>query len=143
MRKILIGLLAVPIFLAGCAITPDTTQERGSLEVVEHHIAALKANDVGALVSDYASDAVIMIELGVFRGPDEIRGLFEMITDEMTRPEIISMEAVPFGQTGDLIEEIFTLQFPDGTVMSDRREIFVVRGGKIVFQSSRSDVVHE
>ncbi|MGY1643577.1 nuclear transport factor 2 family protein [Geodermatophilus sp. SYSU D00703] len=45
-------------------------------EVFQHHVEAIGAGDVDAIVSDYAEDAVLITPDQVVRGRDGIRQLF-------------------------------------------------------------------
>jgi hypothetical protein len=49
---------------------------RSPQEVFAHHGQALGSEDLDAIVSDYAEDAVILTSAGVSRGREEIRSLF-------------------------------------------------------------------
>jgi hypothetical protein len=142
MKTNFVALVGISLLLVTQAGAAEPTMNGSSIkktpmEVVQHHIDALKANDVEALVSDYADDAVVVIPVGVFSGTAQVRKLFEIITDKKTRPEIVSMIAAPVSGSDDLIEETYTLKFPDGRVAKDQRDIIVVRDGKIVFHTGR------
>ena len=43
-------------------------------EVFQHHAEALGAEDIDAIVSDYADDAIFITPDGVLRGKDGVRG---------------------------------------------------------------------
>ena len=42
-------------------------------EVFQHHAEALGSEDIEAIVSDYADDAIFITPAGVLRGKDEVR----------------------------------------------------------------------
>ena len=50
---------------------------RTTAEVVGHHLEAIGAGDLNALLSDYADDALILTPNGNFSGPAEIKAFFE------------------------------------------------------------------
>jgi hypothetical protein len=52
-------------------------------EVFQHHAEALGAEDIDAIVSDYADDAIFVTPEGVVRGKDEVRRAFERLTSEV------------------------------------------------------------
>jgi hypothetical protein len=52
-------------------------------EVFQHHAEALGAEDIDAIVSDYADDAIFMTPDGVLRGKDGVRRAFEKLTSEV------------------------------------------------------------
>jgi hypothetical protein len=52
-------------------------------EIFQHHAEALGAEDIDAIVSDYADDAIFMTPEGVLRGKDGVRQGFERLTSEV------------------------------------------------------------
>jgi SnoaL-like protein len=52
-------------------------------EVFQHHAQALGAEDIDAIVSDYADDAVFITPDGIERGKDGVRKAFEKLTSEV------------------------------------------------------------
>ncbi|GGL65279.1 nuclear transport factor 2 family protein [Halocalculus aciditolerans] len=51
-------------------------------QTFDRHCDALADYDVDATLADYAEDSVVVTNMGVFRGLDEIRGLFESMLFE-------------------------------------------------------------
>jgi hypothetical protein len=67
-------------------LQPPTAEEhvaRTPQEVFRHHAEALGAEDIDAIVSDYADDAIFMTPGGVLRGKDGVRAAFEKLTSEV------------------------------------------------------------
>ena len=52
-------------------------------EIFEHHVTAIGAADLDAIVADYAEDAVLVTPDGVVQGRDGIRGLFAGLLGEI------------------------------------------------------------
>jgi SnoaL-like domain len=52
-------------------------------EVFQHHAEALGGEDIDAIVSDYADDAIFMTPEGVLRGKAGVRQAFEKLTSEL------------------------------------------------------------
>jgi ketosteroid isomerase-like protein len=52
-------------------------------EVFQHHAEALGAEDIDAIVSDYADDAIFITPEGVLRGKDGVRQAFEKLTSDV------------------------------------------------------------
>jgi SnoaL-like domain len=52
-------------------------------EIFQHHAEALGAEDIDAIVSDYADDAIFMTPEGVLRGKEQVRRAFERLTSEV------------------------------------------------------------
>jgi SnoaL-like domain len=84
----------VAAFARGAAISQHRLLEprreekqvpRTPQEVFQHHAEALGAEDIDAIVSDYADDAIFITPEGVLRGKDGVRGAFEMLTSELPR----------------------------------------------------------
>ena len=59
------------------------TTGRSPQEVFQHHAEALGAEDVEAIVSDYADDAVFISPDGVLRGKDGVRQAFEKLLGDV------------------------------------------------------------
>jgi hypothetical protein len=52
-------------------------------EIFQHHAEALGGEDIDAIVSDYADDAIFITPEGVLRGKDGVRQAFEKLTSEL------------------------------------------------------------
>ena len=52
-------------------------------QVFQHHAEALGAEDIDAIVSDYADDAIFITPDGAVRGKDAVRAAFEKLTSEL------------------------------------------------------------
>ena len=52
-------------------------------EVFQHHVEAIGAEDLDALVSDYSDDALFITPGGVRRGKDLIREAFEKLIGDL------------------------------------------------------------
>ncbi len=111
--------------------------------LIGHHVAGMKSGDLKGVLSDYAPDAVVVTPAGmvtangVFVGAD-VRKLFSVLTDK---------DHVPGNKTMQIRNEIVS---PDTTIMHwvqfqgtpkqvSGYDVFVVRGGKVVFQSVTVD----
>jgi hypothetical protein len=55
--------------------------------VFQHHAEALGAEDIDAIVDDYADDAIFITPDGVLRGKDGVREAFEKLTSEVPGAE--------------------------------------------------------
>jgi ketosteroid isomerase-like protein len=53
-----------------------TVVARTAKEILEHHLKALGAEDIDAIVSDYDDNSVLLTQQGVTRGLGEIREFF-------------------------------------------------------------------
>src|SRR3712207_1332713 len=52
-------------------------------EIFQHHVAAIGAGDVDAVVADYAEDAVLVTPEGVTRGREGIRQVFTSLLGDL------------------------------------------------------------
>ncbi|MFB6130431.1 MAG: nuclear transport factor 2 family protein [Salinigranum sp.] len=55
-------------------------------DVLSRHLQAFGDQDMEGIMADYADDAVVVTEQATFRGPDEIRGLFDELFEEFSKP---------------------------------------------------------
>lgn len=52
--------------------------------VLDHHLEAFANQELGEIMIDYVEDSVVVTNVGVFRGLDEIEGLFADLFDEFS-----------------------------------------------------------
>jgi hypothetical protein len=64
-------------------LTEEEHVARTPQEVFQHHAEALGAEDVDAIVEDYADGAIFITPDGVLRGKDGVRRAFEKLTSEV------------------------------------------------------------
>jgi hypothetical protein len=132
MRKILPAILATVLLSAGAAVAADT-------KVLDHHVANMKSGDLEAVLSDYAPDAVVVTPAGmvspngVFIGKDT-RKLFTALTSKDSLPGNKTMEVKyePLSADTTLMRWV---QFKGTAKEVSGYDVFVIRGGKVVFQS--------
>lgn len=118
--------------LPGIAHAADT-------KVLDHHVANMKSGDLEAVLSDYAPDAVIVTPAGmvspngVFIGKDT-RKLFTALTAKDSLPGNKTMETKyePLSADTTLMRWV---QFKGTAKEVSGYDIFVIRGGKVVFQT--------
>ena len=55
-------------------------------DVVDHHLKSFGERDLNAILSDYATDAVLFTPEGLLRGLDAIRSLFQTMLAEFGKP---------------------------------------------------------
>jgi ketosteroid isomerase-like protein len=94
-------------------------------KVFDHHIAALAAGDVEAIMEDYDDDAVMMTNIaGVIVGKVSIRELFA------------NVKVTGFAQTELHVEGDYALVIWKSDQVRLGADTFVVRDGKIVLQTA-------
>ena len=121
---------------AGSAIAADT-------KVLDHHVANMRAGNLEGVLSDYAPDAVVVVPPGlanangVFVGADT-RKLFSVLTDKDNLPGIKTMQT-RYENAGADTTVMHWVQFKGTPKQVTGHDVFVVRGGKVVFQSVTVD----
>jgi hypothetical protein len=106
---------------AGVAAPPAAAPK----EVMAHHIAVVKQDDVDGVMQDYAADAVFVTPTETIIGAADIRKFFEHLATE-------HRDWKAYNVTQEVKTEGVVLQ---KEVKSGKVEVFVVRHGKIVFQT--------
>lgn len=93
--------------------------------VMAHHIAVVKNDDVDGVMQDYAADAVFVTPTATLIGTAAIRGFFEHLATE-------HRDWAAYNVSQEVKSEGVVLQ---KELKSGKVEVFVVRHGKIVFQT--------
>jgi hypothetical protein len=112
-------------------------------KVLEHHVAQMKTGNLEAVLSDYAPNAVIvtppgaMSKSGVFIGKDA-RTLFAILTNKENLPGNKTMQ-VSYENLGPDTTLMRWVQYKGTPKQLSGHDVFVVRGGKIVFQTVSID----
>lgn len=130
MRKTVIALtalLAAPAWAAGAT------------GILDHHVASMKAGSLEGVLADYAPDAVVVTPAGmvspsgVFVGPD-VKKLFAVLTDKDHVPGNKTMQS-RYDSMGPDTTRMTWVQFKGTAQEVSGYDVFVVRGGKVVFQT--------
>jgi len=53
---------------------------------LDHHLEAFADQDLDEIMVDYVDDSVVVTNLGIFRGREEIEGLFADLFEEFDQP---------------------------------------------------------
>jgi ketosteroid isomerase-like protein len=136
MSKTAYAVILVSILGAGSAAQADT-------KVLDHHVANMRAGNLEGVLSDYAPDAVVVVPQGlanasgVFVGADT-RKLFSVLTDKDHLPGTKSMQT-RYESAGPDTTLMYWVQFKGTPKEVSGHDVFVVRGGKVVFQSVSVD----
>ena len=121
------------ILIAPAAAQPNTDA------VIDHHIANMKTGNLAGVMADYAPDAVVVTPAGmanpsgVFAGADT-RKLFAILTDKAHLPGNKTLQA-RYDSVAPDTTIMHWVQFRGTTREVSGYDVFVVRGGKIVFQT--------
>jgi ketosteroid isomerase-like protein len=112
-------------------------------KILDHHVANMKTGNLDGVLSDYAPDAVVVVPPGlanangVFVGADT-RKLFSVLTDKDHVPGNKTMQT-RYESAGTDTSLMYWVQFKGTPKEVSGHDVFVVRGGKVVFQSVTVD----
>jgi len=107
--------------------------------VLDHHVANMKSGSLDGVMADYAPDAVVVTPAGmvspsgVFTGKD-VRKLFAVLTDKDHVPGNKTMQTRYENVSPDTTI-MHWVQFKGSKQEISGYDVFVVRGGKVVFQT--------
>ena len=101
---------------------PGTTQE-----IFEHHVGAVGAGDLDALLEDYAEDAIVITRQGTVRGRPAIReaftGMLGQIPDakfdmhtQVFADDVLLVEWSAAGSRARIPDGVDTFVFRDGEI---------------------------
>ena len=107
-------------------------------QVMDHHHDALLAGDLEAIMADYGDTSVLATPDATVRGLSELRDFFAAVVADVLPPGSVISESVRVvdGEFGFVVwnGESEKFRFPFAT------DTFVVRDGRIVFQSYAGQV---
>ncbi|MEY4706913.1 MAG: hypothetical protein RJB58_636 [Pseudomonadota bacterium] len=133
--KIAFAALALVLCVSAPAFAAD--------KVLEHHVAQMKTGDLEAVLSDYAPNAVVVTPAGmispsgVFIGKDT-RKLFSVLTNKENLPGNKTMQ-VTYETLAPDTTLMRWVQYKGTPKQMSGYDVFVIRGGKIVFQTVSID----
>jgi hypothetical protein len=136
MHKTMHATILSTLLTAGAALPAFAAADT---KVLDHHVANMKSGNLEAVLSDYAPDAVVVTPAGmvtpdgVFVGPD-VRSLFRVLTGKDNLPGNKTMQT-RYQSAGADTSIMHWVQFKGTPKEVSGYDVFVVRGGKIVFQS--------
>ena len=131
MSKIAI-LLAVSLLGLGSAFAADNS-------ILDRHVANMRSGNIDGILADYAPDTVIVTPAGmvspsgVFVGKDA-RKLFSVLAAPKNVPGNKTMET-KYESLGPDTTKMTWVQFKGTKDQVSGYDVFVVRGGKIAFQT--------
>ena len=108
-------------------------------KILDHHVANMKKGDLNAVLSDYSPEVVIVTPAGAF-SPDgvfvgsEIRKLFTILTSKDSLPGNQTMQT-KYENAGADTSIMRWVQNKGTAKEVSGYDVFVTRGGKVVFQT--------
>ena len=125
MSRVMIACAALVCACAAQLVSAAVPRAASPKQVMAHHIAAVKKDDVDGVMEDYAVDAVLVTPTGTFIGAARIRTFFERLAAQHRdwKDYIVTQEVE---QDGVVLQK---------NVKTGKVEVYVVRNGKIAFQA--------
>lgn len=145
------GKLAIGLALMGMVAGLGAAHAADSAtQVIDRHVAAMRAGNLDAIMADYADNALVLTphgvapgqkaggQLDVFAGKANVRKLFAVLTDKDHNPGAKSM-IVHYEPRGADTTLMHWEQFHGTPNAVSGMDVFVVRGGKVLFQDVTID----
>ena len=117
----------------------EDMSSRTPAEVFAHHMEALGAGDVEAIVADYAEDAIIIWMEGVLHGSDEIRTYFANVVMNVLPPGT-RFEVKQQVFEGEIVYILWSAESPTVSVPIGG-DTFVIRDGLIAVQTVAAQMI--
>lgn len=107
-------------------------------DVLAHHRKCFRDQDLDGLMADYSADAVFFSPEGALRGPEAIKGMFEKLFGEFSKPGVSLTPRLTIVE-GEYVYLVWTAETPDNSyeLASD---IFVIQNGRIRMQAFTAKV---
>lgn len=106
--------------------------------VLDHHLDAFATQDLEAVMVDYVEDSVVVTNMGVFRGLEEIEGLFSELFEEFSQ-DGTDLEVDDTIVEGDFAYLLWHAETPDN-VYGFCTDTFHIPDGAIEFQTFAGDI---
>ena len=119
--------------------------QQTATQVLDHHVAMMKAGDLNGVMADYADDALLVAPHGiapgqtdvsgndVLAGKDNIRKFFAVLTDKDHVPGSRAMET-RYESRGHDVVLMHWVQFKGTPQELKGTDTWVIRSGKVVVQ---------
>jgi hypothetical protein len=142
--------MRLPYILTAAAMTcfgfASVAAAASPSEIVRRHVESMKRAQLPRIMADYAQNTVVVTPKGlvagqkpanapgVYSGQAQARRVFATLTDPAHLPGIKAMETSiePAGADGAILHWV---QFKGQPQQASGKDVFIVRGDKIVFQA--------
>jgi len=131
---------AILSLTAGAAFAAESGQA-----VLDHHVKAMTAGDLNAVMADYADNALLIAPHGiapgqtnvsgndVFSGKENIRKFFAVLTDKDHNPSFKTMTST-FESRGNDVILMKWMQNKGKPDQVSGTDTWIIRGGKVITQ---------
>ena len=120
--------IAMLAFLSTPAFATDP--DRSSEAVFKHHIQSWNDRNLGAIVDDYANDAVVIVQGKIHRGKAAVAPLFQWLFQVFENTKLVFDPTVVEGKI-----VYITWRATKGGVEHAGTDTFVIENGKIRYQT--------
>lgn len=110
---------------AARAVSPTSTEA-----VLQNHLRAATTG-VDAVMQDYTDESVLITHDATYRGLAEIRGFFNGLFEELPAGFFESLKMI----RQEIVREVAYIVWERRPQISQATDTFIVRDGKIVFQT--------
>ena len=107
-------------------------------DTLAHHRKCFRDRDLDGVMADYSPDAVFFRPEGVLRGHEAIRGEFEKLFREFSKPGAVLTPKVTLIE-GDFVYLVWTAETPDNSYEL-ANDTFVIQNGEIRMQAFTAKV---
>ena len=108
-------------------------------EVIDHHLRSFGEHNLDGILSDYAPGAFLFTPGGQIKGLDTMKAFFQALLAEFGKPGA-TFSLKHQSVEGDYGYILWTAETADN-VYESGTDTFVVRDGKIVFQSFAGKII--
>jgi ketosteroid isomerase-like protein len=109
---------------------PSDTSER-TKDILNHHLQAVYAGDVDALLSDFTERSVLLLPDGPIRGLEQLRQFFSESLHNKPTDWLASFKMIRQDVQGD----VAFIAWSDGAATPFGTDTLVIRDGKIAVQT--------
>jgi ketosteroid isomerase-like protein len=110
------------------------TQVETTRQIFEHHLGALGAGNLDAILSDYADDSILISPDGVLRGRPAIRGFFEGALASLFKPETYEFTMETVHVADDVAYIVWHANCASADIVF-AADTFLIKNGKIAVQT--------
>ena len=106
---------------------------RSTRDVIDNHLKCFGSRNLEGILSDYSASSVLFTPMGVLKGPDAIKPLFERMLTEFAKPGA-SFEMKQLTVDGEYAYIVWSAETAEN-VYELGTDTFYVQNGKIAVQS--------
>jgi ketosteroid isomerase-like protein len=110
------------------------TQVETTRQILEHHLGALAAGNLDAILNDYADDSILISPDGALRGRQAIRGFFEGALASLFKPRTYEFTMDTLHVADDVAYIVWHANCASADIVF-ATDTFLMKNGKIAVQT--------